>query len=110
MSWDIGGSFFVAFFAVKVALLLPLCFPILFSNDDLYVMYTKEHLREVRDLTDALTKDESVLVNHDLANEPERSVSSCMQVKCAASLPNVLCIVVRFCIGPRTVWSPQHFL
>ena len=36
----------------------------------------QEHLREVRDLTEALTKDESVLINHDLANEPERSVSS----------------------------------
>lgn len=35
----------------------------------------QEHLREVRDLTEALTKDESVLINHDLANEPERSVS-----------------------------------
>lgn len=29
----------------------------------------------MRDLTEALTKDESALVNHDLANEPERSVS-----------------------------------
>ena len=38
-------------------------------------LWPQEHLREVRDLTEALTKDESVLINHDLANEPERSVS-----------------------------------
>lgn len=35
----------------------------------------QEYLREVRELTEALTKEESVLINHDLANEPERSVS-----------------------------------
>lgn len=38
-------------------------------------MYLQEYLREVRDLTEALKKEESVLINHDLANEPERSVS-----------------------------------
>eukprot|EP00752_Nemacystus_decipiens_P002991 g2775.t1 len=44
----------------------------------------QEHLREVRDLTEALTKDESVLINHDLANEPERSLSD-------SDLPTATC-------------------
>lgn len=45
----------------------------------LLVLFFQEYLREVRDLTEALTKDESALVNHDLANEPERSVSKVLE-------------------------------
>ncbi len=53
----------------------------------------QEHLREVRDLTEALTKDESVLLNHDLANEPERSVSFffCVSGPLAPSVPHAYC-------------------
>lgn len=48
------------------------CWSLLVACCLLFVV--QEHLREVRDLTEALTKDESALVKHDLANEPERSV------------------------------------
>lgn len=65
---------------------------------------SQEHLREVRDLTEALTKDESVLINHDLAHEPERSVSySVPQLTPNPSFPP-LCITV-ILVGAKSVFA-----